>query len=262
MPSPVPKHLRTPDEERGVPSSLREHVTGLVVSSATVTVEPCPHPAKYAPGLPTALVALAGTNDLADPMAGSGRLASETGLAIRLNEPDERWLPWLRRCSGARLAHCDARKLPKWFVADTMIFSPPYYPRTDRCRVAAHDDVKRGPVVGYRSGYSYTKDGMIGDPNGADGILEYRSQMRAVYAALRVRARRMILIVKNQTRLGVELRLDLDTILTATEVGWRCTRRTGWEPPPSLWARYNLARGTGVAVEDVLLFEAEREESP
>lgn len=65
----------------------------------------------------------------------------------------------------------------------------------------------------------------------------------------------MIVVTKNWTRLGVEMRLDLDTILTAQSVGWACRARHGWAPPQSLWNRYNERRGGGVQVEDVLLFE-------
>jgi hypothetical protein len=61
-------------------------------------------------------------------------------------------------------------------------------------------------------------------------------------------------VTKNWTRLGVELRLDLDTILMAKSVGWKCTGRHGWEPAPSLWSRFNRDRGGGVLVEDVLMF--------
>jgi hypothetical protein len=259
MVSPVPKHLRTKSEEKSIPLKLRRHKIGLRVNSKIKT-ENCPHPAKYAPGLATALLKFAGVENVADPMAGSGRLASETGAKIKLNEPDLRWFDWLMKCNKCKISCCDARNLPSWFVADTFIFSPPYYPRTDRRKLAAHNDQKRGKVVGYRSGYGYLNgdshvDYLIGDPGGADGILKYRTDMREIYNVLSKRAKRMILVVKNQTRLGVELRLDLDTILTANEAGWVCTNRTGWEPPPSLWARYNLERGTGVEVEDVLVFE-------
>lgn len=252
MPSPVPRHLRTSAEEASIPVKLRDHQNGLLVKMVS-RLSASKHPAKYAEGLPTALVAWAGTDDVADPMAGSGRLAEETKLSIPLNEPDPRWQPHLAALPGCRVSCADARRLPPWFRCDTMIFSPPYYPRTDRRVLAAH----RGEPVGYRSGYGAEGvQGFIGDPAGADGILSYRNAMREVYAGLFGRARRMIVVVKNQTRLGVELRLDLDTALTAMEAGWRFTRRTGWHPKPSLWARYNLSRGTGIAIEDVLMFEA------
>jgi hypothetical protein len=77
--------------------------------------------------------------------------------------------------------------------------------------------------------------------------------MREVYLALRGHGKRMIVVVKNTMRLGVELRLDIDTILTAQEAGWACVERHGWEPTPSLWARFNGAKG--VLVEDVLVFD-------
>jgi hypothetical protein len=223
-----------------------------------VHLAPSSHPAKYAPGLPTALVRLAGTESVGDPLAGTGRLAEETRIAsIALNEIDPRWRPDLERLRdeiGCEVSFGDAAVIP--WKRECLIFSPPYYPRTDRCRLAAHNDDKRGRVVGYRSGYGGKGiPGFIGDPCGVDGILRYREAMRSVYRGLAVQAPRMIVVVKNQTRLGVEMRLDLDTILTASEAGWRCVRRTGWTPRPSLWMRYNLARGTGVEIEDVLVFE-------
>lgn len=65
----------------------------------------------------------------------------------------------------------------------------------------------------------------------------------------------MIVVTKNWTRLGVELRLDHDTILMCQEAGFRLVERHGWVPPPSLWSRYNASRGGGVQIEDVLMFE-------
>ena len=43
-----------------------------------------------------------------------------------------------------------------------MAFSPPYYPRTDRATPNAHDDAKRGRVVGFRD--SYPAAGLPGTP--------------------------------------------------------------------------------------------------
>lgn len=259
MTSPVPKHLRTFRELLDIPLALRDHISDLKVVEPEVSVSSeTRHPAKYAPGLPTALIDYAGSINVGDPMAGTGRLAEETGLPVLLNEPDPRWWPnleRLRRKLGCRVTHGDARRLRRGWDVHTAIFSPPYYPRTDR-RVAAAHNPRRGPVVGYRTGYGAEGvPGFIGDPCGSDGILLYRNAMREVYGELVRHARRLIVVVKNQTRLGVELRLDLDTILTAQEAGWRCCARTGWEPRPSLWARYNLRRGTGVTIEDVLVFE-------
>jgi len=242
--------------------NLRDHVSDLTV--VPVRPEASPHPAKYAPGLATALLSLAGTVDVGDPFAGTGRLAEETRQPVALNEIDSKWFPiltGLKGTLGCEVSFGDARSVP--WTRDTLIFSPPYYPRTDRRRMASHDDSKRGKVVGYRSGYGGAAiDGFIGDPAGADGIITYRNAMREVFSALRRNGRRMLVVVKNQTRAGVELRLDLDTILTAQEAGWTCTARHGWEPKPSLWARYNLRRGTGVAVEDVLVFELARDLAP
>lgn len=68
----------------------------------------------------------------------------------------------------------------------------------------------------------------------------------------------MVVVTKNWTRLGVEMRLDLDTILMARDAGWRCTGRHGIVPRPSLWAKYNAQRGGGVAIEDVLMFEIDQ----
>lgn len=255
MGSPVPRYLRSTDEEHTIPLAIRNHKSTLIVRSKRSN-GPRDHPAKYAPGLATALVSLAGTDSIGDPFAGVGTLASETQLPAALNDIDPRWRQYLLDLHsdiGCEVTFVNATAIP-WY-RDTLIFSPPYYPRTDRLRQASHP-IRRGSVVGYRTGYSSANiEDFIGEPAGASGILTYRNQMRIVYAHLKYHTRRMIVVVKNQTRLGVELRLDLDTILTTKEVGWRCTHRDGWEPPPSLWARYNLSRGTGVAVEDVLTFE-------
>jgi hypothetical protein len=256
MVSPVPKWLRTSEEENSVHSKWREHRSDLVVSPAQ-GLTASRHPAKYASGLSTALLSLAGTLDVGDPFAGTGRLAEEVRQPFALNEIDPQWFPaleHLRTSLGCEISFEDARAIP--WKRDTLIFSPPYYPRTDRRKLAAHDDAKRGRVVGYRTGYGGNGvRGFIGDPGGVEGIVGYRTAMREVFSALKNNGRRMFVVVKNQTRLGVELRLDLDTILTAQEAGWSCTGRHGWEPPPSMWNRYNLQRGTGVAVEDVLIFE-------
>lgn len=255
MPSPVPKWLRSDAEHASITRRLRDHVSDLRVAVSGQAGLP-KHPAKYASGLPTTLLRLACTVDVGDPFAGTGRLADETRQALALNEIDPKWRTVLERLRdrGCEVSFGDARRIP--WKRDTLIFSPPYYPRTDRCREAAHDDAKRGKAVGYRSGYgSNGLTGFIGDPAGTNGIRTYRNAMREVYSALLTNGRRMIVVVKNQTRLGTEMRLDLDTILTAQEAGWRCVARHGWEPKPSLWMRYNLQRGTGVAIEDVLVFE-------
>jgi hypothetical protein len=52
------------------------------------------------------------------------------------------------------------------------------------------------------------------------------------------------------------MRLDLDTALMAQSVGWTFIERHGWQPPPSLWARFNATRGGGVAIEDILIFDS------
>jgi len=260
MASPVPKHLRTYDETATIPPRFREHFDDLIVRPACGLV-PSKHPAKYAPGLPTALIDLAGTDNVGDPMAGTGRIAEETGLPIALNDIDPRWrdpLLALSRDRGCEVSFSDAGSL-SW-EREHLIFSPPYYPRTDRCKQAAHNDKKRGRAVGYRTGYG--ADGRIhnfvGDPSGVNGILIYRNALRRIFVHLLSRGTVMTTVTKNWTRLGVELRLDLDTILTAQEAGWRIVSRTGWSPPPSLWARYNAKSGTGVRVEDVLTFEHAR----
>ena len=253
MVSPVPHHLRSVEETDAIPLHLRGHICDLTVKP--VRVRPCAHPAKFAPGLPTALAEMVGTDDLADPMAGSGRLAEEVRSDCYLNEIDPKY--WDVLSCFPNVSHMDAAKLPKSWGARVIVTSPPYYPRTDRRKLASHDDAKRGRVVGFRSGYDGGHlHGFVGDPAGCNGILIYRQAMRAIYEnfALMVKPQLLVLVVKNQTRLGVELRLDLDTILIAQEAGWDCIERHGWKPPPSLWARWNLRRGTGVAVEDILVF--------
>jgi hypothetical protein len=257
MVSPVPKHLRTEEECRLIPAPLLDHVVdldvdprrGVAVSGSKA------HRAKFAPGLATELVRLAGTLSLGDPMAGTGTLAWETGLPMALNDLDcgmERFLMPLQD-RGCEVTFGPAAEI-RW-KREACVFSPPYYPRTDRRRPNAHDDEKRGPVVGFRDSYGCDHEAFIGNPGGADAILVYRRQMLEVYAALRATCERMVVVTKNWTRLGVEMRLDLDTILMCMEAGWRPVGRHGWCPPPSLWSRFNAARGGGVQVEDVLIFE-------
>ena len=256
MVSPVPKHLRTIEEHDNISAKFREHVVDLAVDRSLGVNIPGSqrHRAKFAPGLASALVELAGTSSIGDPMCGTGMLAWETGMPIALNDIDasmrvflaplERW--------GCEVSCVPATQI-EWH-RETCIFSPSYYPRTDRCRPNAHDDVKRGPVVGFRDSYSFDHPDFVGNPGGVDAILTYRRQMTDIYSHLRSVCERMIVVTKNWTRLGVELRLDLDTILMAESVGWRCTERHGWLPPPSLWSRFNTKRGGGVSIEDVLIF--------
>lgn len=255
MVSPVPKHLRTDDEHAGIP--LRDHVITLKVDASDGVNVPGSgaHRAKFAPGLSTVLMELAGTKSVGDPMCGTGMLAWETGVPVALNDidPGMRVFTTPLRKWGCEITHVPATKI-KW-RRDVCVFSPPYYPRTDRRRPNAHDDSKRGPVVGFRDSYAFDHPEFVGNPGGTDAILTYRRQMTGIYEHLTNVCGRMIVVTKNWTRLGVELRLDLDTILMAESVGWRCIARHGWEPPPSLWSRFNRQRGGGVQIEDVLIFE-------
>ena len=265
MPSPVPPHLRTEQELAQLPLALRDHVVDLhprppvpLFDGASVSVPGPAHPAKYRPGQATALLGLVGAEDLVgDPMAGAGILAAESGRRCALNDLDPRMLLRLQQLAAATggVATCGPAHAVPWTAA-AVVFSPPYYPRTDRRRPAAHA-AKRGAVVGFRDSYDHDDDDMIGNPSGRNGILLYRNAMRRVYRHLHVSvgARRMVVVVKNWTRQGVELRLDLDTLLTAAEAGWYPVRRHGWACGPSLWARFNAARGPGVQVEDVLVFD-------
>jgi hypothetical protein len=258
VPSPVPKHLRTDAEHRLVPRRLRDHVCDLDVMrpEGYVVFNHGPrHAARFAPGLPTTLIGIAGTEDVGDPMAGTGTLAHETGLPLHLNDLDDRMAyyfePLRDRCT---LSHKPADQLD-WQVG-ALVFSPPYYPKTDRTRACAHNDAKRGPVVGFRDSYDCDHPQFIGNPGGVNAIRTYREQMTTVYGHLAALAPRMIVVTKNWTRLGTEMRLDLDTILMAMETGkWKPVARHGWQPPPSLWARYNHKRGGMILVEDVLVFE-------
>lgn len=90
MVSPVPKHLTTEREHEAVPKPLREHVADLAVdpSHGVGFKGSGTHRAKFAPGLATALLQLAGTTSVGDPMAGTGTLARETGVAAALNDLD------------------------------------------------------------------------------------------------------------------------------------------------------------------------------
>lgn len=257
MTSPVPKHLRTDDEIALIDPELREHVIDLVVDPVRVDLPAGPaHRAKFAPGLATRLVQIAGTESVGDPMAGSGMLAWETGLPhVGLNDLDRGLAPYLDPLAalGHEVTYGPASRVP--WQREAIITSPPYYPRTDRRKPNAHDDAKRGPVVGFRDSYNGDHPAFIGNPGGVNAILTYREQMTDVYAHLSFVADRMVVVTKNWWRLGVELRLDLDTILMAEDVGWRCVERHGWEPPPSLWARYNSKRGGFPQIEDVLVFD-------
>lgn len=260
MVSPVPKHLRVIDEYSGIDRRLMEHVVNLDVRISDGIDVPGTkrHRAKFARGLSTALLSLAETDNVGDPMAGTGMLAWETGKSIALNDIDAELLSFL---SPLQRFGCTVSCKPATEIVwrrDVCIFSPPYYPRTDRRKPNAHDDAKRGPVVGFRDAYSCDHPQFIGNPGGVHAILRYREQMTRVFAHLTHVCNRMIVVTKNWTRLGVELRLDLDTILMAQSVGWECAARHGWEPPPSLWARFNAARGGGVSIEDVLVFHKAR----
>ena len=257
MVSPIPKHLRRIDEYAAIPSNMMDHVVDLTVTRPprNNTDDIGVHRAKYAPGLATALVALAGTDDIGDPMAGTGTLARETGLPMALNDIDAKMLRFLTplAASGCEITCRPATEIT--WRRKVCIFSPPYYPKADRCRPCAHNDAKRGPIVGFRDAYlGADHPQFIGNPSGKDAILHYRRQMTDVYRHLRSVCKRMIVVTKNWTRLGVEMRLDLDTVLMAQTVGWHLEVRHGWRPPPSLWSRFNAARGGGVTVEDVLIF--------
>jgi hypothetical protein len=257
MVSPVPKHLRTDEEHAAIHPRLRGHVINLDVDRSNGVDVPGSraHRAKFAPGLATSLLRIAGTFNVGDPMAGTGMLAWETGTAVALNDIDHNMLEFLTPLSrwGCEVSCKPATEI-SW-RRDACIFSPPYYPKADRCKPAAHNDSKRGPVVGFRDSYSGDHPEFVGNPGGVNAILRYREQMTRIYRHLLAVCNRMVVVTKNWTRLGLEMRLDLDTILMAHSVGWICTERHGWQPPPSLWSRFNAQRGGGVSVEDVLVFD-------
>ncbi len=258
MISPVPKHLRTDGDYASSPSRFLKHVVDLSVDKSDGIAIPggSMHRAKFAPGLSSALVALAGTSSIGDPMAGTGMLAWETdSCGMALNDIDRDMHRFLDPLAmrGCEVTYLPATQIHWW--REVCIFSPPYYPRTDRCKPNAHNDAKRGKIVGFRDSYTGSHAEFIGNPGGKDAILRYRTQMTRVYAHLTTVCRRMIVVTKNWTRLGVELRLDLDTVLMAQSVGWRCVERHGWIPPPSLWSRFNTQRGGGQTVEDIVVFE-------
>jgi hypothetical protein len=261
MVSPVPKHLRTDDEHGSIPAHLSQHVIDLNVNRGDGVVVPGSgaHRAKYAPGLATVLMEIAKTTDVGDPMAGTGMLAWETGRPVALNDIDPGMGQFLHPLSrwGCQVTNLPATEI-RW-QREVCIFSPPYYPKADRCKPAAHNDAKRGPVVGFRDSYLGDHPEFVGNPGGVNAILRYREQMTRIYSHLHSVCERMIVVTKNWTRLGVEMRLDLDTILMAHSVGWTCVDRHGWEPPPSLWSRFNASRGGGVQVEDVLVFTSTRQ---
>jgi hypothetical protein len=255
MVSPVPKYLRTPAEHRLVPAKFRQHCNELTVDPADgVRVEGArSHPAKFAPGLATVLLRLAASRSVGDPMAGTGMLAHETDAIVALNDIDcgmaKLWRPLKKR--GCEMSFLPADRLA-WH-REVCVFSPPYYPRTDRQRPNAKPD-----YVGFSDTYRGQGGGFIGNPGGVEAIRVYREQMTRVYAHLAGHCGRMIVVTKNWMRLGVELRLDLDTILMAQEASWRIVGRHGFEPPPSLWSRFNARRGGMVQVEDILVFERKK----
>lgn len=263
MVSPVPKHLVSDAEIAVIPDRLRDHVVDLDVDASRGVKIPGArhHRAKFAPGLSLALVEIAGTSSIGDPMAGTGMLAWETSLPMALNDIDTGMAEFLDplKSNGCEVTYGPATAVEWW--REACVFSPPYYPRTDRRRPNAHDDSKRGPVVGFRDSYTADHPETIGNPGGVDAILLYRKQMTAVYTHLHKVCRRMVVVTKNWTRLGVELRLDLDTILMAERTGWKCVSRHGFVPRPSLWSRFNAERGRRqgrvgmVGVEDILVFE-------
>jgi hypothetical protein len=266
MVSPVPRHIIDDQQVRSVRADLRDHVCDLTIDpSRGVKVGGAGrHRAKFTPGLATALHGIAQTDNIGDPMAGVGTLAHETGLPCKLNDIDASMAQFLDPLvhRGCHVTYVPATEID-WRV-ECCIFSPPYYPRTDRRKPNAHNDNKRGPVVGFRDKYDCNHPLFVGNPGGVNAIAAYRQQMTDVYAHLTGVCERMIVVTKNWMRLGVELRLDIDTILMAEGVGWRCVARHGFEPPPSLWSRFNAERGTkqGVAgmitIEDVLVFELAR----
>ena len=256
MVSPVPKHLRREDEYAAIPVELIDHVIDFDVDNSLGVYVPGigTHRAKYAPGLATALLRLAGTENVGDPMAGTGTLARETGLPLALNDIDPGMSQFLDSlaATGCEISYKPATEIT--WRRDVCIFSPPYYPKADRRKPCAHDDAKRGPVVGFRDSYAANHPDFVGNPGGVNAILHYREQMTAVYRHLKSVCGQMIVVTKNWTRLGVEMRLDLDTALMAQSVGWTFKERHGWQPWPSLWSRFNATRGGGVAVEDIMLF--------
>lgn len=262
MVSPVPKHLRSENDHKLIAPKFRVHVADLVVDPSNGIKVPGSgkHRAKFAPGLATELVKLAGSTSIGDPMAGTGMLCWETGKPCALNDINAGLAQFLGPLTrfGAEVTYVPAHTVP--WSREVCIFSPPYYPRTDRKRPNAHDDEKRGPIVGFRDAYDCDHPDFIGNPGGVDAILMYREQMTRVYSHLKEVCGTMIVVVKNWMRLGVELRLDLDTILMAHDAGWEIVGRHGWQPPPSLWARFNADRGGKqgrngmVLVEDVLVF--------
>jgi len=266
MVSPVPKHLRSEKEIAKIRGSLRDHVADITLNPglASKVEGGGSHRAKYAPGLATELLKLARSKSVGDPMAGTGTLSRETEFAMALNDIDVGMKKFLDplRASGCLVTYKPAHKIA--WERDVMIFSPPYYPRTDRRLPNAHDDAKRGRVVGFRDSYNCENDEFIGNPGGVDAILTYREQMERVYSHLANRSEKMIVVTKNWMRLGVELRLDLDTILIARDAGWRCVSRHGFRVKPSLWARYNAERGEKMGrvgmidIEDVLVFKRGR----
>jgi len=239
-----------------IPHDLQNHIVDLTVDATNGVDVPrsSEHRAKYAPGLATALLHLANTDNVGDPMAGTGMLAWETGKLLSLNDINTDMIKFMAPLSSRG---CDVSYKPATQIAwrrDVCIFSPPYYPKADRWKLAAHNDAKRGPVVGFCDSYPCDHPDFIGNPRGVDAIRHYREQMTCVYAHMLIVCNRMMVVTKNWTRLGTEMRLDLDTILMAQSVGWTCVERHGWEPPPSLWAQFNAARGGGVPIEDILVF--------
>lgn len=137
MVSPVPKHLTTDDDHAAIFPRWLNHVVDLRVdpSNGVKTPGAGSHRAKYAPGLATALLNLAGTDSVGDPMAGTGTIARETGIAAALNDLDAGMAKFLDPLRAAGPARMTTPSAGRWSGSATAI--QPIIPPSSVTRAAS-----------------------------------------------------------------------------------------------------------------------------
>lgn len=232
---------------------------------------------------------------IADPMAGMGSTAYAALLQrhVILREIEPRWLTFAKQnaeiilraggmfAGSIDVAQSDAR-LPWDYEADHILFSPPY-----ANAVAATPAAKgmtshqiRTRLSGVEGGYDKAWDRLLRAYDaGAGGcaaayLMHYGSHpaqighwrgdrywvaMDAVYARARDALRpngRMILVIKDHIRRGVQIRVADQTVALCESLGFALIARHARRVHPlSLWQRRRKERGELIVEdEDVLVF--------